>query len=234
MLNQFRPALVPTLITVPMVALMIGLGVWQLARMHWKHELIAQVESQLGASPIDLPASGIDPVAFNYQPVQISGVFHHDKEIHLIAHTRKGQLGYHVITPLERPNGDFVMINRGWVPTLGRNAETRQEAQLEGRVEIRGIARKPWPQARFVPDNDIEKNVWFYGDIAQMTEHLGISAGPVFVEADATPNPGGWPLGGQTRVTFVNNHVQYAITWFGLAITLVVIYLLYHRREGRL
>jgi surfeit locus 1 family protein len=126
------------------------------------------------------------------------------------------------------------MVNRGWVPTLGRDAASRAEGQADGLVEIRGIARKPWSQARFVPDNDPAKNVWFYGDVVQMTAHIGISAAPVFVEADASINPGGWPLGGQTKITFINNHWQYALTWYGLAVALVVIYVVYHRREQRL
>jgi len=234
MLKPFRPALWPTVISVLMLALMVTLGSWQLARMVWKQELISSTEAQLKAPPVELPTSGIDPETFNYHPVRVSGVFHHDKEIYLIAHTRKGQLGYHVITPLERDNGGFVMVNRGWVPTLGRDATTRAEGQISGVAEISGIARKPWPQARFVPDNDPVENVWFYGDIHQMTDHLGISAAPMFVDADATANPGGWPLGGQTKVTFINNHWQYALTWFGLAIALVVVYVVYHRREQRL
>jgi surfeit locus 1 family protein len=234
MLKKFRPALWPTVITLPLLALLIVLGTWQVMRLGWKRDLISTTESQLKVPPAELPAFGVDPEQFNYRPVTVRGTFHHDKEIYLIAHTKRGEFGYHVITPLERTDGGFVLVNRGWVPTLGRDPLTRLEGQLTGVQGVRGISRKPWRQGSFVPDNDPAKNVWFYGDLAGMAAHWGLDVVPVFVEADTTANPGGWPKGGQTKLKFTNNHLQYAVTWYSLALVLLVIYLLYHRREGRL
>lgn len=234
MLRGFRPALWPTLITLPLLILLIGLGTWQLTRLGWKRDLISTIEMRLKVPPVELPTSGIDPEALNYRPVWVRGTFHHDKEIYLIAHTKRGEFGYHVITPLERTDGGFVMIDRGWVPTLGRDPLTRPEGQVTGVQEVRGITRKPWRQGTFVPDNDPVKNVWFYGDLAAMAARWELSVAPVFVDADATANPGGWPKGGQTKIKFTNNHLQYVVTWYGLAVALLVIYLLYHRKEGRL
>lgn len=234
MLRRFRPALTPTLVALPSLILLIVLGNWQMSRLEWKRDLIATIDARLAAPPMDLPTSGIDPETLNYRSVRVSGVFHHDKEIHLIAHTKMGELGYHVITPLERTGGDFVLINRGWVPTPGRDPLTRSEGQVAGSLEVNGIVRKPWAQRQFVPDNDPKKNVWFYGDLTGMAAHLGITAAPVFVEADGAKNPGDWPQGGQTRVEFINNHLQYAFTWYGLAIALLAVYLAYHRKEQRL
>lgn len=231
---RFRPALWPTVITLTGLVVLAGLGSWQLVRLDWKQDLITKIESQLDAPVLDLPVTDFDPDTINYRPVRIRGVFHHDKEIYLIAHTKHGGLGYHVITPMERAEGGFVLVNRGWVPMDGKDPATRAGGQLTGVVDVVGVARSPWDQRAFVPDNDLEKNVWFYGDLAGMAAHLGLSVAPVFVEADGTKNPGGWPQGGQTKVRFTNNHLQYALVWYGLAIALLVIYLLYHLKERRI
>ncbi len=233
---SFRPTLWPTLITLPLVVAMVWLGFWQLQRLEWKRALIETMESRRAAPAIALPSSAtggkIDAEALDYRRVRAKGRLHHDKEIHLIAHTAVGRLGYHVITPLEREDGAFVLVNRGWVPTELKTPETRLAGQAPGELEITGIARLPWEGGGFVPDNDRLKNVWFYGDLAAMARHLELApVAPVFIEADASPNPGGWPLGGQTRLSLSNDHLGYALTWFVLAGALIIIYVLYHRKR---
>lgn len=231
---KFRPALWPTLFTIPALVMLIGLGTWQVDRLAWKSGIIARIEANARLPAIPLPpAAGVDPAALEYRPVSVTGTFRHDREVHLLATTRRGNTGYQLIVPLDRAEGGTVLVNRGWVPAARKEREARPESLPAGPVTVTGLLRKPWHQGWFVPDNDLKRNVWFYGDATAMAKEMGVDAPPFFIEADATPNPGGLPLGGQTRLDVPNNHLTYVVTWYGFAVVLVVIYFAYHRREGR-
>lgn len=231
--GRFRPTFWPTVIALPLFILMVGLGVWQLQRLEWKTDLLAQIDARAFGPALALPERIDDPARWNYQKVTVTGRFDHQKEIHLFANKGAGYVGYEVITPLIRADGSIVLIDRGWVPTEKKTPQSRPQGQVEGVHTITGIARmsqeKPWA----VPANRPGEDIWFYGNIAEMEAHLGIDALPVFVQADATPNPGGWPEGGQTNIDIPNDHLEYAITWFGLAIVLAVIYFIYHLRPRK-
>jgi len=229
----FRPALWPTLITVPALALLITLGTWQTQRLFWKLDLIASIENGMAADPVPLPAGPLDPAAWNYRRVTVRGVFDYAHEFHMLAHSERGNFGYQIIVPLKRSDAPgYVLVNRGWVPAERKKIETRTEGQVAGEVSITGIARAPWPKGYFIPDHDDKENLWYHGDAAGMLAQAGITDAPLlFVDADATPNPGGWPRGGQTRLTLPNNHLAYAFTWYSGAVVLVVIYVLWHRRR---
>jgi surfeit locus 1 family protein len=212
--------------------ILCGLGIWQVERLHWKLGLIDRIQQRLAAPPVPLPTSGIAPDAWQYRRVAVDGVFHHDRESHVFGANKYGDSGWLVITPLERPDGSYVFVSRGWVPQDRKDPKTRLEGQVKGPVHIVGIVHLPWPRGLFVGPNEPAKNVWFYGDIDAMARHDGIRHyAPVFVDADATPNPGGLPIGGQTRVRLPNNHLEYAITWFALAAALLVMFVYAHARR---
>ena len=222
------------------LAVLLGLGFWQLSRLHWKQGLIAQIEARSSAAPIPLAEAvaltraGRDP---SYYRVSVEGRFHHDKERYLYAFS-EGRIGWHVITPLETENGEMVLIDRGFVPNELRDPASRPEGQVETVTEITGLIRAPETQGLFTPDNDPKANRWFWRDFAGMTRslfpHGTIEVAPFYLEAEKTAVPGGWPEGGQTRLKIPNNHLQYAITWFLLAAALLVMYGYYlwmHRRK---
>lgn len=226
--------LIPSLMTLAALAVLIGLGCWQLQRLHWKNEIIATIEAQMALPAVPLPTEITDVDAWRFRRVQVEGRFHHDKEIHLYAASSKGKPGYLIITPLERPGGNFVFFNRGWVPLDKRNPETRKEGQVEGSVTLLGMGRKPWKQNTFVADNEPDANIWFYGDLDGMAKFHGIvHYAPLFLEADTTPNPGGLPIGGQSRVKISNDHLSYALTWFSLAVALLIVYGFYAAEQFR-
>ncbi len=226
--------LLPSLMTLAALAVLLGLGIWQLQRLQWKSEIIAIIEAQMALPASPLPAGNIDVDAWRYRMAQVSGRFHHDKEIHMYAASSKGNPGYLIITPLERSDGSFVFFNRGWVPMDKRNPETRKEGQIEGLVTLSGIGRKPWPQNTFVADNEPQANIWFFGDLDGMAKFLGIvQYAPLFLEADDTPNPGGLPIGGQSRIKINNDHLNYALTWFSLAVALLIVYGFYVAEQFR-
>ena len=217
------------------LALLIGLGVWQLKRLEWKQGLIAQIEARTKGPPITLEdavalaGQGRDP---SYYRVRVDGRFHHAKERYLYA-VSEGRVGWHVITPLETEDGDIVLVDRGFVPDELKDPSTRALGQVKNVVTVTGIARSPETQTLFTPDNEPKVNRWFWRDLGGMARSMfpagTIDVAPFFLEADKSEVPGFWPEDGQTRLEIPNNHLQYAITWFLLGACLLIVYGLYVR-----
>ena len=232
---RFRPRLAPTLFTVPVLLVCIGLGVWQLQRLEWKGRLIAERAAAVAAAPVAPPRTLAEARSLEFHPVVAEGVFLHDKEIYLNAIGGKGGAGFDVLTPLREDDGPIVFVNRGFVPTALRDPATRPAGQLAGTVRVSGLLRLPLDQkpSWFTPDNRPDRNDWFWIDLPAMAAADRLAEVVLFyIDADATPNPGGWPKGGVTPLALPNDHLQYAITWFSLAAALVVIYVVYHTRAG--
>jgi len=232
---RLRPRLAPTLFTIPVVLICVGLGVWQLERLHWKRGLIAQRDAAVAAAPASPPQSLVEARALEFHPILADGVFLNDKEIYLNAIGPHGGAGFHVLTPLREASGRIAFVNRGFVPTDHRNPATRAAGQFSGTVRIRGLLRLP-PERKpswFTPDNRPDINHWFWIDLPAMAAADRLdpaTVAPFYIDADAAPNPGGWPQGGTTPLALPNNHLQYAITWFLLAAAALVIYVVYHWR----
>ena len=231
-----RLRVVPTLITVAIVLTCLGLGVWQLERLQWKQGLIAEREAALAGPPVALPRTPAEARGLAFRRVVAEGVFLHDKEIFLGATSpRGGGAGFEVLTPLREADGRIVFVNRGFVPTQLKDPNTRRAGQLDGAVRVSGLLRLPPEErpTRFLPDNRADINYWFWIDLPAMAAVDGLdSVAPFYIEADATPNPGGWPLGKAAAVELTNNHLQYAITWFSLAVGMVVVYIV-SQSQGR-
>lgn len=231
----FRPALGPTLFTIPALIILLALGTWQVQRLFWKLDLIATVEAGIKAAPVDLPAVVADPQAWHYRNVTVRGTFDHAHEFYLLAQSRRGNYGYQVLVPLKRSDAPgYIMVDRGWVPPEKKDPATRREGQLAGEQTIRGIAHVAPAPGWLTPDNNPKENLWFSPDLAAMARLAGAGTVPnLIVDADDTAVPGGAPKGGQTKLDFPNNHLAYAVTWYGAAIVLAAIYVLWHRRRAR-
>jgi surfeit locus 1 family protein len=220
------------------LAVLIGLGVWQLQRLQWKEGLIAQIEARVKADPVSLKEAVARARAgedVSYLRVRVEGKFDNTKERYLFA-VSDGTPGWHVITPLETPDGEAVLVDRGFVPDALKDPAARRQGEISDAVTVTALARRPETQGLFVPNNEIEQNRWFWRDLKAMTTSMfgegAKDVAPFFLEAEKSEIPGGWPRGGETRLDLPNNHLQYAITWFLLALCLVVIYVIYVR--GRL
>lgn len=222
------------------LVILLSLGTWQVSRLQWKQDLLAEIEARRQAPPATRAevetaiAAGTD---IDYLPATVSGTFDHADEQYFFA-TDEGAVGYHVYTPLTLADGRVVFVNRGFVPDALKDPARRAEGQAAGPVTITGLARarlaaKPsW----VVPDNEPAKKLYFWKDLDAMAAEAGIPTGrlvPFFVDADATPNPGGWPKGGVTQLDLPNNHLSYAVTWYGLAAVLIVVSVLAFRRKAR-
>ena len=222
----------PTLISLPLFVVLLGLGTWQVQRLHWKQALIDDLTAQLAQAPIELKSvTGIGEQD-SFRRVRVTGAFLHRHELLVVPRTHAGSAGAHVLTPFRLDGGGVVLVNRGWVPNRRLDPARRVAGQITGRVEVRGIVRADGRPSRWTPDNRPAQNVWYYVDVAAMLARAGLPESPPFViDAGPEANPGGYPRGGQTRTVLANNHLQYAITWYALAAVLAVIYILYQRRR---
>jgi surfeit locus 1 family protein len=233
-LFTFRPRLVPTIVAFAALLTLLGLGSWQVERLAWKNDLLKTMAERMAAAPRPLtgPAWG---VVEDYEKVSVTGHFLHDREFHMLARSVPGgELGYQILTPFAVDGGGTVIVDRGFVPTDHRDPGTRLSGQVQGDVSVVGISRHPHEPALkwFIPDNRPAENLWLWPDLTVMAHTAGLAAvAPFVIDADATANPGGLPVGGQTQVDIPNDHLQYAITWYSLAVVLVVMFVLYHRRR---
>uniref|UniRef100_A0A8D0HJ04 SURF1-like protein n=1 Tax=Sphenodon punctatus TaxID=8508 RepID=A0A8D0HJ04_SPHPU len=206
------------------------LGTWQVQRRKWKLKLIADLESRVAAEPVPLPTSPLELKDLEYKPVKVHGYFDHSKELYILPRSlvnpkreakAAGQLisspetGANVITPFYCTDlGITILVNRGFVSRKKVNPETRLKGQIEGEVDLIGVVRLTESRKPFVPQNRPEKNQWYYRDLeamARLTE-----AEPILIDADFKSTVPGGPIGGQTRVSLRNEHMQYIITWYGL------------------
>ncbi|MBC2884615.1 SURF1 family protein [Ochrobactrum sp. CM-21-5] len=210
------------------LVILLSLGTWQVERLIWKEALIASTQKRIHEPP--LPLTEMEKIyaqegTVEYRPVMVSGTFMHQGERHFLA-THQGAAGYYVYTPLMLEDGRFVLVNRGFVPYEKKDPATRTEGQLDGPVTVTGLARDPLSEkpSSLVPDNDIAKNIFYWKDWAAMAESADLpnldEVVPFFIDADTKANPGGFPIGGVTIIDFPNNHLQYAVTWYGLALAL--------------
>jgi surfeit locus 1 family protein len=227
---RFRPYPGLTIAALIAIAILIGLGVWQLQRLQWKLALIDTMNRHMAAAPLSLDAIlALSPDDAQYRRVALDGAFVNSAKAYVFTTGAGGEAVYHVLTPFRAADGKVLMVDRGEVETPSPGSE------IDGPAHVVGIWRLPDRPGFFTPKPDMAKNVWYARDLAGMAaeHHLSLAA-PDLVEADATPNPGGWPKGGQTVVDLPNNHLSYAFTWFGLAAGLAGVYLAYHISKGRL
>ena len=198
--------------------LLLGLGTWQLERRIWKLDLIAHVDARVHAVPVAAPAhQGGDD---EYRRVTATGRFLNDKETLVQAVSELGA-GYWVLTPLQTARGVTILINRGFVPMDRRAPAERRAGEIAGPVTVTGLMRLSEPKGGFLRANDSAHDRWFSRDVAAIGAARGLGGlADYFIDADATPNPGGLPVGGLTVIAFPNNHLVYAITWFGMALML--------------
>jgi len=233
-LARARGLVLPAILTALGLVVLIGLGVWQLERLAWKNDLIARVEARTHAPAVPIPAesewNSVNAERDEYRRVTASGVFHHDREVQVYTVVseepgRHAGPGYWVLTPLELPSGAFVIVNRGFVPLDRKEPASRAQSQIPGQVTITGLLRTPEEATLFSPDNEPDRNAWYRRDPGEIARALGLSrVAPFTIDADEAPNPGGLPEGGRTRVRFPNNHLQYVVTWFGLALALAGVF----------
>lgn len=234
---RFRPAL--TLSALLGLAVLVSLGGWQLRRLEWKRDLIARVEQRLAApamafeTALSRAEAGED---LEYQPVRARGVYAHALSVRVFG-VLDGVAGAYVFTPLKIASAEgapFAFVNRGFAPQdLGPEELARGE--VAGEVEVEGLLRAPERAAGafafLQPKDQPADGLYFRRDPGVLAAAAAIAAAPLYIDGSGRENPAPWPKGGVTRLEFPNRHLEYALTWFGLAAALLGVYLAFSFRR---
>ena len=203
------------------ILLFAALGVWQMQRRTEKLALIEAVGERLRRPPMPAPGPAEWPrISFGsdgYRRLRVRGAFLHDRETLVQASTRLGP-GYWVMTPLRTDGGWLVLVNRGFVPPEHRDRAGRRADEPRGEVTLTGLLRLSEPGGSFLHANDPAGNRWYSRDVATIGRARRLTPlAPYFIDAAPGRDEPGQPVGGLTVVSFANNHLQYALTWFALA-----------------
>lgn len=198
-----------------------ALGVWQLQRRAWKLDLIARVEARVHATPTPAPGhdrwSDVSAATDEYRRVTITGEWRPDRAALVRALTEQGG-GFWLMAPLRRDDGTTVFVNRGFVPEDKRAFRPRAP-DAPGPVTVTGLLRLTEPGGSVLRRNDPASDRWYSRDVAAIAAARGLhDVAPFFIDAERAPGETGYPVGGLTVVTFNNNHLVYALTWFALAL----------------
>lgn len=216
-----------------LIVLFLGLGTWQVQRLRWKLDLIERVDTRVHAAPVAPPAAAdwprISKDSHEYRHVRLSGRFLYDFSTPVQAVSELGA-GYWLLTPLCTADGAIVLVNRGFIGAAdarerypARRAAANPCASAGGAVHsLTGLLRVPEPGGGFLRENDPAKNRWFSRDVAGIAAARGLArVAPFFVDAAKAQDPADapeHPVGGLTVISFQNNHLVYAITWYALAL----------------
>lgn len=198
-----------------------ALGIWQIERLVWKNALVAAVTERSTAAPVPAAefSANFTPDADEYRHVSATGAFDPSAEVLVQAVTAYGG-GFWVVTPLRLDSGQTILINRGFIPPDRRDPATHPAPT--GTVTITGLLRASEPDGGFLRANDPSANRWFSRDVAAIaTARELTNTAPFFIDADRGADPSAYPIGGLTVLSFSNNHLIYALTWFALALMML-------------
>lgn len=226
-----RPGFVFYIVTLVAFCILLLLGNWQVQRLQWKEALVETIGSRMQQAPVALADAGAlwdKSGDVDYLPVRFTGAFLNDQEQFYLA-THEGQSGWYVYTPMRLADGGMLIVNRGFIAYDQRDVSRRTWQPIDGTAEIIGLARnrlnkKPgW----VVPENAPQERTWYWKDIDAMASAMGLDENrlvPFFVDVSTTNGATiAGPVGNVTRVVLPNNHLQYAVTWFGLALALLAV-----------
>jgi surfeit locus 1 family protein len=240
---RLRSLILPALVVLAALAVLVSLGNWQLRRLAWKEDVIARATERPQGPVEDLPSpstwSAADVPDWEYRPFRLTGKFLHDKEARVFTSLTdpKGQFGgpgYWIVTPFALDAGGTVLVNRGFAPQGRERPEARgEELNIEGQT-VTGLLRPDEEPNLFTPADRTDSNIFFARNVEVIAAAKAISP-PVapftidLVAAETPPN--GLPQAGETRFAFTNNHLQYAITWYGLSAALLAVFAAFAWRQ---
>jgi len=241
--SPWRDLAVPALATLLMAGFLVGLGLWQVQRLAWKEGLVREIGERTAATAVPLPPrsawESLRADDYEYRRVLATGTFDHAGEVHVFRPLGDARGPYHgvgdlVLTPLRLASGGTVIVNRGFVPSDRVDPATRSSGQVGGQVTITGLMREPEGRNTFTPADDPAHGQWFTRDPDAIARFLHLKdAAPFTIDEEATALPGGLPQGGETVLSLPNDHLSYALTWFGLAAGLVGVFAVYAWRRVR-
>jgi surfeit locus 1 family protein len=220
-----RKLIAPGAITLVMLMALVGLGTWQVQRLAWKRDILARVAAAEAQGP--MPLSDDAPP---FARVTATGKFRHDLTARFGAFVQNSAMGTHLIVPLERENAPVVLVDRGWVPSLPTTALD----QPEGTVTVVGFIHPPDKAGLLSAADDVAGRQFFTMDAAAIAASLGLKSVAPFILVTVGPAPvSRWPEPVTTLPRPPNNHLTYAIVWYGLAVSLIVVFIVWARKGTR-
>jgi len=198
----------------------IGLGTWQIIRLNWKNNLILEIENSLKNPPVELAQSNKE----NFLKIKTSGSIDFDKQIYLYNLNESGTPGFEVINPITIGDENF-LINRGWIPFEKKGT---QEINVFDQKNIIGTLKLQGRKNIFKPDNDLDENYWFSLNREDILKFTGKNFSKYIIYLD-----GNYQLPRPKKITanISNNHKKYAMTWFSLAISILLLYLYFRKKN---
>lgn len=210
-----------------------GLSYWQVQRLHWKQNLIQEIETALAAPPLFITRALQLQQLPEFRRVTVQGVLLHAESLHLQARYYKGNLGFNLITPLQFEDGAVIFINRGWIPKDYKTNPKIKISEPKGFIRITGILRGDEHPRSYLPQNDPGKGLWLWQDAAGWKNLLqrkmpNTAIIPTTIQQTrAIRKDDGFPIPQEAQFQLRNDHLQYALTWGSFAIILLVIYYLF-------
>lgn len=227
-----HPTLFAWLFILASTLTMFSLGVWQLQRLAWKEALIAEIATAAKDAPVTIwPKDEAAQRALRFKRVELQGTFLHAHEFHLAARYHRSTLGYHILTPFQLGDGRVVVVNRGWVPTTRKQPELRAGGQIKGPQAIVVMVRADKDRTYFTPENDPVGNMWFWRDVDAMATHTGLTIEPITVDQLYYSAEDHGPIATDGKIELRNDHLGYAITWFMIGLSGIIIFIIYHRKQ---
>lgn len=214
-----RRLIVPLLFGITGIAILVSLGTWQLQRLEWKRGILTEIEATIGGDPVSLPADP-DPETHRYQPVVMRGHIR-EGELHVLVSRKRIGAGYLIVSPFETESGRRILLDRGFVVN-----EDKTATRPTGPAQVQGNLHWPDDRNASTPENDVDGNIWFARDIDQMAQVLNTEPILVIARQVTPPDPGVTPLPVDTS-GIPNDHLQYAITWFSLALVWLIMTVAY-------
>lgn len=228
---KFQPGIPLTLLTMLALVVLIGLGAWQAQKIGPKTALLERIEAGLTAEPASLPVHLDDPLSVEYRSFVFSGTVLSEQPIKVFGTNLKGRPGFSLYMPVQHRFGRIVFVNFGWIPM---EMKTLPVLPL-GDVTVTGVLRTSAVAGSFTPPNSDDGQEWYTADVFEMGKFYGFDAKEfyhfrVFARHGGAPND--LPLGGQVRVSIPNDHLEYTLTWFGIAAALIGVYVAYGLSRG--
>ncbi|WP_440669907.1 SURF1 family protein [Candidatus Pelagibacter sp. HIMB1483] len=202
------------------ILVFISLGSWQIIRLNWKNNLILEIESSIKKPPVQLSETNVT----NFLKIKTSGSIDFDKQIYLYNLNENGTPGFEVINPIIIDSKNY-LINRGWIPFKKKDSKEIYEFDENN---IIGILKSQGRKNIFKPDNDIKENYWFSLDREDILEFTGKKFSNYIIYLDGNYQ---FPKPKKITANISNNHKKYAITWFSLAISILLLYLYFRRKN---
>ena len=199
--------------------ILLSLGTWQLERLRWKSHIISTMNKHISLSPREINASVMNDIKnYNYRRIKLEGTYIYNKNITIYSKVLNGKVGRHLIIPFKTKFG-YILINKGFIPK-DYNIDVAF-AEKAKNISINGIVKFQQKINYFTPKNNLITNEWYYINLDEISKFLNIPLMDFYLIEEDNPKER-YPVGSQYNLKVPNDHLQYAITWFSLAIALSI------------